>query len=76
MSSCALYQIPSGDFAQALHTSDWKSDSFPISASFDLTSACNLRCRHCFLDHTQNTHTQKSTTECEHALDILVAPTS
>ncbi len=71
MSSCLAHQIPSGSFAQALHASDWAANSFPLSASLDLTSACNLKCRHCFLGSRHAEPSPKSTEEIEHVLDIL-----
>ena len=71
MSSCALHQIPAGSFADTLHASDWAAGSFPISASLELTAACNLKCRHCYLGYDGAVQPQKSTKEIERVLDIL-----
>jgi MoaA/NifB/PqqE/SkfB family radical SAM enzyme len=71
MASCLAHQITSGSFAQSLHASDWEPNSFPLSVTLDLTSACNLKCRHCFLGPHETAPPQKSTEEVEQVLDVL-----
>lgn len=49
---CYDSQVTSGAFADALLAEPRNPPDFPVSASLDLTSSCNLECRHCFLRYT------------------------
>ena len=70
-SDCLLQQITSGLFAQELSASDWDSASFPLLASMDWLSGCNLRCRHCFMRYPGATPTAMPTHDVARMLEIL-----
>jgi len=69
--SCLLEQTTSGAFADALLAPIPTSPSFPACASLDLTSRCNLQCRHCFLRYEGVNRNDKSTTDVVKVLDLL-----
>ena len=71
VSSCLLQQVPSGLFAQELRASDWESSSFPVLASMDWLSGCNLRCRHCFMRYSGANQAGMPTREVERMLETL-----
>ena len=68
---CVIRQITSGSFAEALRASDGNPGVFPLSASMDLTTACNLRCRHCFLRHAHAKLKDMPTRDAEALLETL-----
>lgn len=68
---CLFHQMTSGLFARDLRALDWSSSSFPLSASMDWTSGCNLRCRHCFLRYPGAAQEAAPTRQVERMLDIL-----
>lgn len=68
---CTDCQMTSGDFAQTLLASPQTPPAFPVSASLDLTSRCNLKCLHCFLRYEGVNPRDKTTREVIHVLDIL-----
>lgn len=68
---CTDGQMTSGDFAQTLLASPQTLSAFPVSASLDLTSRCNLKCLHCFLRYEGVNRQDKTTREVIQVLDIL-----
>ena len=70
-SDCLLPQIPSGLFAQELYASDWASTSFPLLASMDWLSGCNLRCRHCFMRYAGPIPAMRPAHDVESMLEVL-----
>lgn len=68
---CLIEQITSGTFAEDLHASDWHASSFPFVASLELTSACNIACKHCYLRYNGSVLPDKSTHEVETLLETL-----
>lgn len=47
---CQLPELNSSEFLNRLRRSDHGNPRVPLTASLELTSSCNLRCRHCYLD--------------------------
>lgn len=70
-SSCVDFRMTSGAFSEALLAGSPGTPSFPVSASLDLTSRCNLQCRHCFLRYDGVNLRDKSTRETEQVLETL-----
>lgn len=67
--ACSVPQITPSDFALALFANKSPTPAFPIAASLDLTSACNLRCLHCFLRYENVNVQNRSTAE---VLDLML----
>lgn len=70
-SGCFDEQITSGTFGDNLLSHSPGKPAFPVSASLDLTSRCNLKCLHCFLRHDHVDLREKSTREVEQVLELL-----
>ncbi len=70
-SECHDGQITSGAFAQDLLAQQESPPAFPVSASLDLTSSCNLECRHCFLRYEEVNRQDRTTSEVIQVLDTL-----
>jgi MoaA/NifB/PqqE/SkfB family radical SAM enzyme len=68
---CAIQQITPSDFAVDLFSNRPTSPSFPIAASLDLTSGCNLKCLHCFLRYEGVNLRNKSTRDVQALLKTL-----
>jgi MoaA/NifB/PqqE/SkfB family radical SAM enzyme len=68
---CTDGQMTSGDFAKTLLASSQTPPAFPVSASLDLTSRCNLKCLHCFLRYEGVNPRDKTTREVIQVLDTL-----
>jgi len=70
-SDCYDGQISSGSFAETLLAAPQSPPLFPASASLDLTSSCNLECRHCFLRYETIDRQDRTTAEDSKILDTL-----
>jgi len=70
-SNCLVEQTTSGLFARKLRASDWEDASFPLTASMDWISGCNLRCRHCFMRYPGAIHAAAPVRDVERMLEIL-----
>lgn len=68
---CYDDQITSGTFAQDLLSQQQDPPAFPLSASLDLTSACNLECCHCFLRYKGVDRQDKPARDVIQVLDTL-----
>lgn len=47
---CHLPELNASELLSHLRQKDRHTPHFPLTASLELTSACNLRCRHCYID--------------------------
>ena len=70
-SECGDFQISSGLFGQDLLAHPQYPPDFPVSASLDLTSSCNLKCLHCFLRYEGVNSRDRTTQEVIQVLDTL-----
>lgn len=70
-SNCMDFRMTPETFSQVLLADKPGKHSFPVSASLDLTSRCNLQCRHCFLRYNGVNLRDKSTRQTEQVLETL-----
>lgn len=71
VSGCADEQVGSDAFAENLLGKGPPVAAFPVSASLELTSRCNLQCRHCYLRHDGVDLRDKPTADVERTLELL-----
>ncbi|MEI6150808.1 MAG: radical SAM protein, partial [bacterium] len=65
---CQLQELTSSDFLASLRQNDRGKPHYPLTASLELTSACNLRCRHCYVDDRSRTSRQLTVKQIESVL--------